>query len=422
MSKIEIVGGNKLNGSLVINGMKNAVLPIIYATVLTKGDNIIENVPNIIDVHICLTIIKKMGAKVDWLNANTVKINTDDLVPGSAPIEEFKKTRASYYLMGAELGRYGKTTIGYPGGCNFGDKRPIEQHIKGFRALGAVINEEENRITGMTEQGGLHSAKINFDFVTVGGTANIMLASVLTPGVTIIETAAREPHIVDLANFLNTCGAKIQGAGSETIKITGVESLKGSSYAIIPDMIEAGTYMVAAAITRGVLKLENVIPKHLESISAKLGEIGISVEENGDSVIIDATKGELSPVNIKTQAYPGFPTDMQAQFAALLTLVPGDSKIIENIYQKRFKYTDELTRMGASIDVDQTSATIHGIEKLHGANVRSTDLRAGGAIIIAALAAEGTTVIDDIHFIERGYDNIVGMLKSVGANIRYIED
>lgn len=422
MRKIAINGGNKLNGSLIINGMKNAALPIIYATVLTKGDNIIENVPNIIDVHICLTIIEKMGAKIEWLNSNTVRINTDELDPGSAPVEEFRKTRASYYLMGAELGRYGKTKIGYPGGCNFGDKRPIEQHIKGFKALGAVMNEEANCISGEAEGGMLHSAKINFDFVTVGGTANIMLASVLTPGVTVIETAAREPHIVDLANFLNTCGAKIQGAGSETIKITGVESLKGSTYTIIPDMIEAGTYMVAAAITGGVLKLENVIPKHLESISAKLSEIGVTVEENGESVIVDASGKNLSPVTIKTKAYPGFPTDMQAQFGALLSIVPGESKIIENIYQKRFKYADELMRMGASVDVNQTSATFHGVEKLHGANVRSTDLRAGGAIILAGLAAEGTTVIDDIHIIERGYADIVGMLRSVGADIRYIED
>ena len=422
MKKIVINGGKKLHGTLNIDGMKNAALPIIFATVLVNGDCYIENVPNIDDVCVCLEIIKEMGADVEWLSDNEVRINTGNIVPQTVSYDLCKKIRASYYLMGVELGRYGVTKIGYPGGCNLGKSRPMEQHIKGFKALGAEIQENAFDISGTAPDGKLHASKINFDFTTVGGTINIILASVLTPGITVIENAAREPHIVDLANFLNTCGANIKGAGSETIKITGVDSLHGCSYTIIPDMIVAGTYMVAAAITGGVVKLENVIPKHLESVSAKLSEIGVVVEEDGDSIIVDANNKKLSPVTINTQPYPGFPTDMQAQFGALLSVVPGESKIIENIYQKRFKYTDELSRMGAVIEVGEKSATFNGVPKLHGASVRATDLRAGGAIVIAALAAQGTTEIDDIHIIERGYDNIVGNLSSIGADISIIDD
>ncbi len=420
MKKIKIIGGNSLNGEIAISGMKNAAMPIIYACLLVKGDCYIDNLPDIRDVRICLEIIENMGAKVERLNESSVKINCDGAVGGSAPSELVSKIRASYYLLGAELGRFGKTKVTLPGGCNFGS-RPIDQHLKGFRALGAVMDASSDEYVVGEAPEGLHSANIFFDLVSVGATINAILAAACIEGTTIIDNAAREPHIVDLANFLNTCGADIRGAGTETIKINGKKELRGCSYTIIPDMIEAGTYLIAAAATKGCIKITNVIPKHLESTVAKLEEMGVKIIEEGESVIADGREVVLKPVAIKTRPYPGFPTDMHPQFGTLLSIASGESTVIEGIYEKRFKYADELARMGARITVQNERASFKGIAKLHGATVRATDLRAGAAVVLAGLCADGVTYIEDVHIIERGYDDIVGKLKKVGADIEYID-
>lgn len=417
MEKIVIEGGNPLYGEVEINGMKNAALPIILASILTRDKCVIEHLPAISDVTLALEILRSMGAGVKMLNKTTVEIDSTHVRGGSSPYELVSKMRGSTYLIGAELGRFGAARVGWPGGCDFG-VRPIDQHIKGFEAMGAEVEIENGYIVANAPEG-LHGASIYFDCVTVGATINVMIAAVLAKGNTVIDNAAREPHIVDLANFLNTCGAKITGAGTGVIRISGVEKLHGCTYTIIPDMIEAGTYMAAVAATGGKVRITNVIPKHLEIISAKLEEMGATIEEEDDSITISRTGG-LRRANIKTLPYPGFPTDMHPQMSAVLCCAKGTSMVSEGIWENRFRYVEELHKMGADISVDGRTATIFGVERLSGAPVRAVDLRAGAAMIIAALAADGRTEISGIGSIERGYDDIVGKLKRLGANIKKI--
>ena len=417
MEKIIINGGKKLDGVVEISGMKNAAVAVIFANILVGGKCILENLPDIVDVSVSLEILQSMGMSIRRLNRTTVEIDSTHCNCGSAPYDLVRKMRASYYVYGAELGRYGRTCSALPGGCDFG-VRPIDQHIKGFEALGANVTIEGGSLSATTN-GGLKGGNVYFDVNTVGATINIILAAVLANGTTVIENAAREPHIVDVANFLNTCGAKISGAGTDTIKIKGVQSLHGCTYAIIPDMIEAGTFMIAAAATKGSLKITNVIPKHLESISAKLEEMGVTVVEGDDYVEVSAN-GELNRVNIKTLPYPGFPTDMQPQMCSLLCVANGTSILNESIWDNRFRYVQELKRMGAVIKVDGNTAVIEGGHPLSGALVRAMDLRAGAALVIAGLIANGRTEIEDINYIERGYDDIVGKLGSVGADIKKV--
>ncbi len=419
MEKIIINGGLPLSGKVEVGGMKNAALGILMASLLTEETCVIENLPMIDDVTLTLQILREMGVSVRMLNKTTVEIDSSYCNEGTAPMSLVRKMRASYYLLGAELGRFGRAYVGYPGGCDFG-VRPIDQHIKGFEALGARVNVESGYVEAIAEQG-LSGAHIFFDVITVGGTMNVMIAASKAKGTTIIENAAREPHIVDLANFLNTCGAKIRGAGTDTIKITGVEKLHGCTYAIIPDMIEAGTYMIAAAATGGTLEIHNVIPRHLESISAKLQEMGVEVEDFDDYVVV-SRRGDkaLNKINLKTMPYPGFPTDMQPQMCVLMCLARGVSCLSESIFDNRFRYVEELKRMGASIKVDGKMAIVEGGYALSAAKVRAVDLRAGAAMVVAGLATPGITEIEDIHHIERGYDNIVGKLQAVGADIRKI--
>lgn len=417
MDKIIVKGGASLHGSVEISGMKNAALPIIYACVLVEDKCIIENVPDVRDVALSLNILKEMGATVNDLGKNTVEIDCTNIKCGTSPIEMVRKIRASYYLLGSEFGRFGCSKVAYPGGCDFGG-RPIDQHVKGFECLGADVKVDCDMVEVSSPHGPV-GTNIFFDFVTVGATINVMLAAVLAEGTTIIENAAREPHIVDLANFLNTCGARISGAGTDVIKIKGVNNLHGCTYAIIPDMIEAGTYMIAAAATGGCVRITNVIPKHLESVSSKLEEIGAIVDEYDDSVVVTGRE-VLRKSNIKTHPYPGYPTDMHPQIAVLLCLSNGVSYVTEGIYEKRFRYAEELKKMGASINVDGRTAVIEGGKPLHGADVVAVDLRAGVAMIIAALCAEGTTEISQIHLIERGYDDVVGKFKSLGADIEKV--
>jgi len=417
MEKIVINGGKPLIGTIEVSGMKNAASPIIFANILIGDVCIIENLPDIDEVSVALEILSHMGARIRRLTKNSVEIDSTNIRAGSSPYELVRKMRASYYILGAELGRFGRAYAAYPGGCDFG-VRPIDQHIKGFEALGATVNVEGGYIEAVTDDGVVGDG-IYFDLNTVGGTINVMLASVLAKGNTVIENAAREPHIVDVANFLNTCGAKITGAGTDTIKVRGVEKLHGCTYAIIPDMIEAGTYMIAAAATKGSLRINNVIPKHLESISAKLDEMGIEIEEYDDYVVV-SYRDKLNHVNIKTLPYPGFPTDMQPQMCVLLCMADGISLLNESVWDNRFRYVQELKRMGANIKVDGRIAVIEGGIPLSGAAVKAVDLRAGAALVIAGLATDGCTEIEDIQHIERGYDDIVGKLSSVGADIKKI--
>ncbi len=416
MEKIIINGGIPLHGSIEVSGSKNAAIPIILATLMVEDICVIENVPSISDISLSLEILAAMGCRIRMLSKNTVEIDSRFAIGGSSPYELVRKMRGSYYLVGAELARFREANVGLPGGCDFG-VRPIDQHIKGFKALGATVNVEGGYIDAKADE--LIGASIYFDMETVGGTINVMLAAAKAKGQTIIENAAREPHIVDLANFLNTCGAKISGAGTDTIKIKGVDHLHGCIYAIIPDMIEAGTYMCAAAATGGRLTVTNLIPKHMESVSAKLEEMGVKVIENDDSIEVIST-GRLERVNVKTQPYPGFPTDMNPQFGALLCLANGVSFLTESIFNNRFRYVEELKRMGAIIKVDGSTAIIEGGKPLSAAPVKAVDLRAGVAMVIAGLSVSGRTEIEDIHYIERGYDDIVGKLRAVGADIKKV--
>ncbi|MBR3845713.1 MAG: UDP-N-acetylglucosamine 1-carboxyvinyltransferase [Clostridia bacterium] len=417
MEKIVIRGGNELYGDVYINGMKNAALPIIFATILTADKCIIENVPRVSDITMSFEILREMGASVNYLDETTVEIDTYALVGGNSPYNIVQRMRGSTYLLGAELGRFKKSKVAYPGGCNFGT-RPIDMHIKGFQTLGATVTEDDEYVYADAPNG-LVGNSIYFDKVSVGATVNIMLAATLADGLTVIENAAREPHIVDLANFLNTCGADIRGAGTGIIKITGVEKLHGCTYDIIPDMIEAGTYMTAVAATGGEVNIRNVIPKHLEIISTKLSEMGVEVRAFDDYITVKSN-GKLRSTNIQTLPYPGFPTDMHPQFSTLLAIADGSGTVYETIWQNRFKYVAELEKMGASVMVNEPFAAFRGVEKLHGASVAAVDLRAGAAIVIAGLVAEGTTEVTNIYTIERGYLDIVGKLKSLGADITKI--
>lgn len=420
MDKIVINGGKRLNGRVAIGGMKNAALPIVFASIVTGAECIIENIPPVNDVLMALEIIRDMGAEVEFTDIfqTTVRINSAKLRPCSAPDDMVTKIRGSIYLVGAELGRFGHSSVALPGGCNFG-KRPIDQHEKAFRTLGADVVSDDERIT-CSAPDGLHGTTVYFDLVSVGATINAMIAAVLADGVTVLEGAAREPHIVDVANFLNTCGANISGAGTDTIKIRGVRKLHGCDcYTIIPDMIEAGTYMAAVAATGGCVRVENVIPKHMDIISSKLSEMGATIEEDDDAITVTVDK-RLRAVNIKTSPYPGFPTDMHPQFSALLASCDGVSEVNETVFDKRFRYVDELRNMGAVINVNGKIARIAGVNRLTGSTVKAVDLRAGAAMIIAGLAAEGRTVITDVESIQRGYANIVENFRDLGADIEEI--
>ena len=408
-----------LHGEVEISGAKNAAVAIIPAALMVNGVCRIENMPQISDTDMLLTILTHMGAKVRFINNSTIEIDCTDVHYQDVPFDLTRKIRASYYLIGAMLSRFGCAKTTMPGGCNFG-VRPIEQHIKGMTALGADVDVKNGFVYADARDGKLHGARVYLDKVSVGATMNIILAATLAQGRTIIENAAREPHIVDLANFLNSMGADIRGAGTDTVKVNGVDRLHGGSYTIIPDQIEAGTYMVAAAATGGEVLVKNVIPKHLECISAKLRETGTIVQEYEDSVLVKGAS-TLRKANIKTLPYPGFPTDMQPQMGTLLCLANGTSVITEGIYDNRFKYVNELRKMGAEIQVDSRVAVIEGGAKLTGAVVQACDLRAGAAMVIAGMCASGTTVVEDIHFIERGYENFVGKLKALGAEIEVVD-
>lgn len=417
MDRYIINGGKPLVGSVEISGMKNAAVAVLFACLLVNDTCTIENVPNIIDVSVALDILAGIGVKVKKVAKNTVELDSTHAVGGMSSYELVRKMRASYYLIGAELGRFGSAYVAYPGGCDFG-VRPIDQHIKGFEALGATVDVEGGYVEA-NALGGLRGGNIYFDVTTVGGTINVILAAARSDGLTVIENAAREPHVVDVANFLNACGARISGAGTDTIKIRGVKQLHGCCYTIIPDMIEAGTYMLAAAATCGNLRIGGVIPKHLESVTAKLIEMGVDVVEEDDSVTV-SRRGPLERVNIKTQPYPGFPTDMQPQMSTLLCLAEGTSIVTETVFDSRYKYSDELKRMGADISIDGKVAVITGVPRLTGAVIKATDLRAGAALVIAGLAASGTTVVEEVHYIDRGYEDIVGKLQALGADIERV--
>ena len=419
MTKYVISGGHRLRGEVSISGAKNAAVAIIPAALMVHGTCRIENIPQISDVTRLLEILRDMGASVRMINASCVEIDCTHLRNCKAPYETVRTIRASYYLIGALLGRFHSAQVALPGGCDFG-VRPIDQHTKGFKALGANI-EIQNGFVIAEAPDGLKGASVYLDVVSVGATMNIMLAAVLAEGMTVIENAAKEPHIVDLANFLNSMGANIIGAGTDVIKIRGVEKLRGGTYAIIPDQIEAGTYMVAAAATHGEVLVKNVIPKHLECITAKLLEMGVEVSEFDDSVLVRCS-GTLRKTNIKTLPYPGFPTDMQPQAAVLLAMADGMSLITESVWDNRYRYVDELKRMGANIQVDGKVAVFEGVEKLQGAPVKACDLRAGAAMVVAGLAAEGMTEVEDISHIERGYENIVEKLRNLGADIRRVDE
>ena len=421
MARYEIIGGTPLTGEVTVSGAKNAAVAILPATILVNGVCRIENVPNISDVRILLDILRDMGATVEYESQNTVLIDCSQVSNTCPDAEKVKKMRASYYLMGALLGRHGKAHVALPGGCNFAS-RPIDQHIKGFWALGAEVEETSEYVDLKPGEDGLHGNTISLDVVSVGATVNIMLAAVLIPGQTIIENSAKEPHIVDLANFLNTMGAKISGAGTDTVKIRGVESLHGSTYAIIPDQIEAGTYMAAAVATGGNVLVKNVIPRHMKSISIKLQEMGARILEYDDCIRVIAG-GKLRSTTVKTRPYPGFPTDMQAQICVCMAMAGGVSRLTESVYETRFfGYIAELESMGADIVVSGKTAIVTGKPKLYGATVTAKDLRAGAALIIAGLSAEGTTYVKNIHYVERGYENIIQKLTALGASIRRIED
>ncbi|MBQ1244009.1 MAG: UDP-N-acetylglucosamine 1-carboxyvinyltransferase [Clostridia bacterium] len=413
MEKLVIHGGNRLFGEVEISGAKNAAVAIIPATLLAQDVCRIENVPNISDVSCMVKILSQMGAQIKYINKHTIEINTKTVNSYIVPHEMTKQLRASYYLIGALLGRYNRAKVALPGGCNFG-VRPIDLHIRGFELLGATALVENAMINASADH--LTGSPIYMDKVSVGATINIMLAAVKARGLTIIENAAKEPHIVDLANFLNAMGADVRGAGTDVIKIHGVQNLHGCTYSIIPDQIEAGTYMVAAAASGGDVIVKNVIPKHLESITAKMVECGVEITEYDDAVRVKSN-GEFKKCNLKTMPHPGFPTDMQPQMAVLLSIAKGTSVISEGVWDNRFKYLDQLMRMGANVQVDGTIAVIQGVNELTGAPVRADDLRAGAAMIIAGLAASGITEIEDIIYIDRGYEDYVEKLRNLGADI-----
>jgi len=416
--KYVVKGGNPLVGEVVIGGAKNAALPVLAAAVMTDGCCHIDNMPNVRDINVLLQAMEGIGAGINRINENEVVITGQNIKPDEVVDNEFiRKIRASYYLIGALLGKYKKAQVVLPGGCAIG-ARPIDQHIKGFEALGATVTIEHGMIRAEAEH--LVGNHIYMDVVSVGATINVMMAASLAEGNTIIENAAKEPHVVDVANFLNCMGADVRGAGTDVIRINGKESFGNCEYSIIPDQIEAGTFMTAAAVTKGDITVKNVIPKHLESITAKLIEIGAEVQEFDDAVRVVATK-RLKPTQIKTLPYPGFPTDMQPQMAITLALSDGISMVTESIFENRFRYVDELTRMGAKIQVEGNTAIITGVEKYTGAEVSAPDLRAGAALVIAGLAADGITQIDNIGFIHRGYERFAEKLRELGGQIQMVE-
>ena len=416
MEQYVIKGGNPLVGEVEIGGAKNAALAILSAAVMTDETVTIDNLPNVRDINVLLDAIREIGAKVDRVGEHTVKISGSFIKNLTVDNEFIRKIRASYYLMGALLGKYKRAEVALPGGCNIGS-RPIDLHMKGFRALGATVDIEHGMFLASAEK--LQGTHIYLDKVSVGATINIMMAASMAEGKTIIENAAKEPHVVDVANFLNSMGANIRGAGTDVIRIVGVEKLHKTEYSVIPDQIEAGTFMYAAAATKGDIMLKNVIPKHLEATTAKLLEIGCEVEEFDDAVRVVASK-PLHHTQVTTLPYPGFPTDMQPQMAVVLGIASGTSTITESIFENRFKYVDELTRMGANIKVESNIAIINGVGRYTGARVNAPDLRAGAALVIAGLAAEGITVVDDIYYIERGYENFEGKLAALGAVIEKV--
>lgn len=421
MEKFVIRGGNKLNGKINISGAKNAVLAIIPAVILSDEPCVIENVPNISDVSMMIKILRHIGAEISDFDNGTITVDARNVNPEiTIPDSMTKKLRASYYPLGALLGKYGNASVAMPGGCYFGI-RPIDLHVKGFEALGAEVTTESAIVRVSADS--LYGSSVYMDIASVGATVNIMLAAVKAKGLTVIENAAREPHIVDLANFLNSMGADVRGAGTDVIKIRGVSKMHGCTYSIIPDQIEAGTYMVAVGAVGGDVVIDNVIPKHLESISSKLEECGVTVIEGDESVRV-VSNCKLNACRVKTAFHPGFPTDMQPQFATMLTTARGTSYIIESVWDNRFKYAEQLRRMGADIMVNGKTEVINGVANLNGAPVEADDLRAGAAMVIAGLMANGVTTVSNINYIDRGYENLVEKLTSLGADIRreYFEE
>ena len=420
MTKYIVQGGKPLFGEVEISGAKNAAVAIIPAALMVDGVCRVENLPQISDVTMSLKILENLGAQIRTINRHTVEIDSTHIHSTRTDYELARKIRASYYLIGALLGRFGHGEVAMPGGCNFGGVRPIDLHVKGFTALGAKVTVEGGFIRAATDRPRLKGANVYLDVVSVGATMNIMMAAAMAEGNTVIENAAREPHIVDLANFLNSMGANIRGAGTDTIKIRGVERLTGGTYAIIPDQIEAGTYMTAVAATGGQILIKNIIPKHMDCITAKL-VMGVEVEENEDTLLV-RRNGPLQRTNVKTLPYPGFPTDMQPQITTVLSLAEGTSLVTEGVWSSRYRYVDELRRMGAKIQVDDKTAVVEGVDHLTGAPIQASDLRAGAALVIAALAAHGESEVSHVQYIERGYENIVEKLRAVGAEIRSVEE
>ncbi len=419
MEKLVITGPTQLNGEVTISGAKNAAVAILPATLLIDGICTIDNIPNISDVKISCEILEKLGAKITWNTPNEITIDTRNITTTVAPLDLTRKFRASYYIIGAMLGRKGEIQVGMPGGCKLG-ARPIDQHIKGFEALGASVEVEKGNITAKADK--LIGNSVYMDVVSVGATINVMLSAVLAEGTTIIDNAAKEPHIVDVANFLNTMGADIRGAGTDVIKINGVKKLSGNaSYSVVPDQIEAGTFMLAAVASKGNILLKNCITKHLESITAKIIEVGGQVEDYGDSIRVWCNK-RPGKANIKTLPYPGFPTDLQPQMGVVLSVANGTSVINESIWESRFQYTEELNKMGAKITAQGKTAFFEGVDKLYSAPVYSTDLRAGAALIIAGIIAEGETEIYNLEHIDRGYENIEEKFRNLGANIKRVTE
>ena len=416
MEQYIIKGGNPLVGEVEIGGAKNAALAILAAAIMTDETVTIDNLPDVNDINVLLEAISGIGAEVDRIDRHTVRINGSNIENFDIEYDYIKKIRASYYLLGALLGKYKRAEVALPGGCNIGS-RPIDQHLKGFRALGAYVDIEHGKIIAEAER--LIGKHIYFDVVSVGATINVMMAASMAEGLTILENVAKEPHVVDVANFLNSMGANIRGAGTDVIKIRGVSRLHKTDYSIIPDQIEAGTFMFAAAATRGDVTVMNVIPKHLEATIAKLVEIGCEVEEFDDAVRV-VSKGDLHNTQVKTLPYPGFPTDMQPQVGVTLALCKGTSTITESIFENRFKYLSELARMGANVKVEGNAATIEGVDKFSGARVSAPDLRAGAALVIAGMAADGITIVDDIVYIQRGYERFEEKLRSLGAVIERV--
>ena len=416
MEQYVIKGGNPLVGEVEIGGAKNAALGILAAAIMTDETVVIDNLPDVQDINVLLEAISVIGARVDRISRHKVAINGSMIGQVSVDYEFIKKIRASYYLLGALLGKYKRAEVPLPGGCNIGS-RPIDLHLKGFKALGATTSIRNGSIVAEAEK--LKGTHIYLDMVSVGATINIMMAASMAEGYTIIENSAREPHVVDVANFLNSMGANIKGAGTDVIRIRGVQKLHRAEYSIIPDQIEAGTFMFAAAVTGGNVVLQNVIPKHLEATTAKLLEMGCQICEYDDAVRVIAPQ-KLQATHVKTMPYPGFPTDMQPQISVSLALAGGTSIVTESIFENRFRYVDELSRMGASVKVEGNVAVISGVEKFTGARVNAPDLRAGAALVIAGLAAEGITIVDDIYYIERGYENLDEKLRKLGAQIEKV--